>query len=63
MPVMDGYEAIAKIRSVNVDIPIIAVSACAFSDDIERIMKSGFTGYVTKPINKTALLEALEFLK
>lgn len=62
MPVIDGYEAVARIRALDKDIPVIAVSAYAFSDDIDRIMKSGFTGYITKPISQDRLFDALSFL-
>lgn len=51
MPEMDGYEATAEIRKLSCDIPIIAVTAYAFSEDIKRIKTSGFSGYITKPID------------
>ncbi|WP_455498606.1 response regulator [Coprobacter sp.] len=62
MPVMNGYEATAEIRKSDVDIPIIAVSAYAFSEDIDRIMTSGFTDYIAKPITRKSLQKIFEYL-
>ena len=56
MPYMDGYEATRRIRQSSTTIPIIAVTAYAFSSDRERIMENGFNGYVSKPINQERLL-------
>lgn len=50
MPVMDSYEATAKIREENKNIPIIAVTAFAFAEDEQRVKQSGFDGYTSKPI-------------
>lgn len=58
MPGTDGYQATASIRKLSPSIPIIAVTACAFLEDKERIMSSGFNDYITKPIN-SALLKQL----
>ncbi|MCF0197606.1 MAG: response regulator, partial [Bacteroidaceae bacterium] len=62
MPVMDGYEATKKIREFNTDVPIVAVTAYAFSSDRQKVMASGFNGYVTKPVSKKALEAALQQL-
>lgn len=61
MPVMNGYEATAEIRQSDEDIPIIAVSAYAFSEDIDRIMSSGFTDYIAKPITRRSLQKVFEY--
>ena len=63
MPEMDGYEATALIRQKDTKVPIIAASAYAFSEDIARIMRSGFNDYISKPLNKQALYNALEKLQ
>lgn len=55
MPVMNGYEATKEIRELSKVIPIIAVTAYAFASDEERIMKSGFDGYASKPLNASVL--------
>ena len=64
MPVMDGYEATAKIRELSTTTSIIAVTAFAFSSDEAHIMKSGFSGYIPKPIRANSLrTKILETLK
>jgi signal transduction histidine kinase/CheY-like chemotaxis protein len=52
MPVMNGYEATRKIKSVNHNIPVIAVTAFTQQEDIGIESKSNFNGYVLKPIEK-----------
>ncbi len=55
MPVMDGLTAAKKIRSSGhadaADVPIIAITAFAFGDDIERSMAAGMNAHVTKPVH------------
>lgn len=62
MPKMDGYEATAEIKRMNPDIPIIAVTAYAFATDKERMMESGFNGYVSKPINLSKLKDEITYV-
>ncbi|MCD7901893.1 MAG: ATP-binding protein [Bacteroides sp.] len=59
MPRMDGFQTIEKIRNRNNKIPIIAASAYEFSDDVSKIKNYGFNTYISKPLNKTALLTVL----
>lgn len=63
MPVMDGYEATRKIRKlpdpVMADIPIIAMTANAFSEDKERALSSGMNDYVAKPIDMNKLVPVI----
>lgn len=59
MPIMDGYEATAKIREENKDIPIIAVTAFAFAEDEQRVKQSGFDGYASKPIKANELKQII----
>lgn len=63
MPVMNGYESTKAIRSLNRpdagDIPIIAMTADAFSEDIKRCLDSGMTAHTAKPINLEELLSLL----
>jgi CheY-like chemotaxis protein len=49
MPVMDGYEALEKIRNINPKLPVIAQTAYALPGDVEK-MKTLFDDYITKPI-------------
>lgn len=63
MPVMNGYDATKAIRNINNDyalnIPIIAMSANAFSDDIAKAKKSGMDDYISKPIDISELALSL----
>lgn len=63
MPVMNGYQATMMIRGLNrsdKDIPIIAMSANAFSDDKEEAKRAGMNAYLTKPLKMECLKEALD---
>lgn len=62
MPVMDGYEATLELRKRGYCKPIVAVTAHAMQDDRERVMRSGFTAHLTKPLDKQALLKSLSIL-
>lgn len=65
MPVMDGYEATRRIRHSRVQlegasIPIVAVSANAFPEDIEKSLESGMNEHFSKPIQNQKLYGAIE---
>ena len=64
MPVMDGYEAMRKMKenSVTADIPVIAVTARAMKGDREKCLRAGASDYISKPVNLAALLEKMERL-
>lgn len=55
MPVMDGYQATKEIRKYSAKVPIIAITAFAYASDEQRVMESGFDGYMPKPINARLL--------
>jgi len=55
MPVMNGLEATQKIRERDRRIPIIALSANAYQDDIDRATAVGVNAYLAKPINNQKL--------
>ena len=55
MPVLDGYEATKEIRKYSAKVPIIAITAFAYASDEQRVMESGFDGYMPKPINARQL--------
>lgn len=62
MPVMDGSEAIRQIRASEHswrDIPVIALTADAMAGDRERLLAMGMSGYVSKPVDQSALLTAI----
>lgn len=63
MPVMDGYEATKAIRASSrpdADIPIVAMTADAFSEDIKRSIDSGMNEHISKPIDVGRLMKVLE---
>ena len=59
MPVMDGYEAARRIRACGHPraevIPIIAMTANAFDEDISRSMQAGMNAHISKPIDMEKL--------
>ena len=63
MPVMDGYTAAGEIRGSGhpeaKTVPIIALTANAFAEDISKVLASGMNDHVTKPIDFDRLLAAL----
>ena len=68
MPVMDGLEAARQIRTLNrkdtKEIPIIAMTANAFQDDIRDCIDAGMNGHIAKPIDiekmEAVILSVLE---
>lgn len=60
MPVMNGFEALEKIRAIRPELVVIAQTAYASLEDEERILKAGFYGYLTKPINREKLFETID---
>lgn len=62
MPVMDGYEVLARLRSNErtKNIKVIVISALANKDDIRKAMEIGADGYLTKPMVPAQLYEILE---
>ena len=63
MPVMDGLEATRQIRTLNrmdtKEIPIIAMTANAFQDDVRDCIDAGMNGHIAKPIQVDKLLSIL----
>lgn len=57
---MDGIETIKNIRSKDLNIPIVVVSANVFQEDIEYAIKSGANSFLAKPIDEKDLLKVLE---
>jgi signal transduction histidine kinase len=60
MPVMDGYEATHQIRQFNRDVVIIAQTAYGLTGDREKAIEAGCTDYISKPINKDALIVLIQ---
>lgn len=60
MPKMDGYEATRLIREFNTELVIIAQTAYGLTGDRNKALQAGFNDYISKPINKTKLLEIIQ---
>jgi len=64
MPVLDGYEAAKIIKSLNPNIPIIALTASVMQDEYEKIKREYFDDYLRKPVLRNDLFYTLtKFLK
>jgi len=60
MPEIDGLEATRLIRfELNSDIPIIALTAHGYQNEINKCFEAGMNGYVSKPINQNELFKSL----
>jgi CheY-like chemotaxis protein len=66
MPEMDGLEATRRIRAMDHEdaktIPIIALTANAFDEDVQRSMQAGLNAHLSKPVQPEVLYETLESL-
>ena len=62
MPVKDGIEATQEIRNKLCmrDLPIIALTANTFDEDIQQYLQAGMNDHLAKPINSTLLLSKVE---
>jgi len=64
MPVMDGYTATREIRRWEKEegvegVPIVALTAHALSEELNKCMEAGCTAFITKPVKKMVLIEAI----
>ena len=64
MPILDGYEVVRKVRQNPrlSQVPVLAVTAYAMQGDREKILSSGFDGYLAKPVIAGLLLEEIKRL-
>lgn len=63
MPLMDGIEATQHIRKVmKNNVPIIALSASCFEDELKKCLESGMDAYIVKPIDINKLQEIIATL-
>lgn len=59
MPILNGFEAIKKIRELNTSIPIIALTASTSEEDIKKAMAAGANNYLNKPVSSAQLFQVL----
>lgn len=55
MPILNGYEATKQIREFNTEVPIIAQTAFAMIPEQKAIIESGFTDFLSKPVEEEKL--------
>lgn len=64
MPVMNGYEATCAIRQLDdvkkANIPIVAMTADAFAEDVAACRMAGMNGHIAKPVEPKILTAALK---
>jgi CheY-like chemotaxis protein len=65
MPVMDGYQATTAIRELDIPIaktiPILAMTANVFKEDVERCLACGMNDHLAKPIDEKMVIEKIEY--
>jgi PAS domain S-box-containing protein len=59
MPIMDGITAVKTLRSSGYEKPIIALTAHAMKEEKVRCLEAGYTGFLSKPIQRAELVDAL----
>jgi len=64
MPLLDGFAVVHKLRENPrfTSLPVVAVTAYAMQGDREKVMRSGFDGYLSKPVNSSSLVQELDRL-
>jgi PAS domain S-box-containing protein len=60
MPVIDGYEAVRKLREKKYSKPIIAMTANTMKQDRDKALNSGCDGFIGKPVNRNELYTTLK---
>jgi signal transduction histidine kinase/CheY-like chemotaxis protein len=59
MPVMNGFQAMEKIKELNLELPVIAMTAFVMSGDKEKCLDAGMDDYLSKPISELQLQQVL----
>jgi CheY-like chemotaxis protein len=62
MPKLDGYGVVAQLKSdpLMSSVPVIALTALAMVGDPDRVLKTGFDGYISKPIDPETFVQQIE---
>jgi CheY-like chemotaxis protein len=60
MPIMNGYESTAAIRTLGMNIPIIGLTANVYKEDIEKCLESGMNAHLGKPFTENEIFEILK---
>ena len=60
MPVMDGYQATQAIREFDIEVPIFALTANAFKQDVDKAKSTGMNEHISKPIDSKILIEKIK---
>lgn len=60
LPDVNGLEVARKIREVDMDVPIIALTSYAMAGDREKAIDAGCNGYVEKPIDTESIITTIE---
>jgi CheY-like chemotaxis protein len=64
MPVMDGYDATCAIRNLDMPksriVPIIAMTANAFAEDVEKCKRAGMNHHLAKPVEVEIMLDIMD---
>jgi CheY-like chemotaxis protein len=64
MPVLDGFAVVRTLRENRrlASLPVVAITAYAMPGDCDKIMTSGFDGYLSKPVSSQVLAQELDRL-
>jgi signal transduction histidine kinase/ActR/RegA family two-component response regulator len=62
MPNLDGHEAVRTLRSKGYIGPVVALTAHAMKEERERVFQSGFSHFLSKPIDRKGLIDLLEVI-
>ena len=60
MPLMDGHQVMEKLKSTGYQVPVIAITAHAMKEEKDRCLAAGFSGYITKPIERAKLIQQVQ---